>query len=57
MRLAQGPLRLSWQIVPDRLNELLDDPPDPARAAAVTKAMLGMRKIDIAELEAAVRDM
>ncbi|WP_083407676.1 VOC family protein [Mycolicibacterium rutilum] len=47
---------LSWQIVPDRLNELLDDP-DPARAAAVTKAMLGMRKIDIAELEAAVRDM
>ncbi len=45
---------LSWQIVPTRLFELQDDP-DPARAAAATKAMLGMRKIVIAELEAAVR--
>lgn len=43
---------VSWQIVPDRLFELLTDP-DPARAAAATKAMLGMRKIVIAELEAA----
>ena len=31
---------LSWQIVPDRLNELTGDP-DPARATAATKAMLG----------------
>jgi predicted 3-demethylubiquinone-9 3-methyltransferase (glyoxalase superfamily) len=45
---------LSWQIVPTRLFELTGDP-DPARAAAATKAMLGMRKIVIAELEAAVR--
>ena len=45
---------LSWQIVPDRLYELIADP-DPARAAAATKAMLGMRKIVIAELEEAVR--
>ncbi|MGE2689716.1 VOC family protein [Mycolicibacterium pulveris] len=45
---------LSWQIVPDRLQELLDDP-DPARAAAATTAMLGMRKIVIADIEAAVR--
>lgn len=44
---------LSWQIVPDRLSELLDDP-DPARAAAASRAMLGMRKIVIAELEEAV---
>ena len=44
---------LSWQIVPDRLDELLADP-DPARAAAATAAMLGMRKLVIAELEAAV---
>lgn len=44
---------LSWQIVPDRLNELIADP-DPARATAATKAMLGMRKIVIADLEAAV---
>ncbi|HUL98381.1 MAG TPA: VOC family protein [Mycobacterium sp.] len=43
---------VSWQIVPDRLFELLNDP-DPARAGAATKAMLGMRKIVIAELEAA----
>lgn len=45
---------LSWQVVPDRLYELLADP-DPARAAAANKAMLGMRKIVIAELEEAVR--
>ncbi|MGZ8802253.1 MAG: VOC family protein [Mycobacterium sp.] len=44
---------LSWQIVPDRLDELTGDP-DPARAAAATKAMLGMRKIVITELEEAV---
>jgi predicted 3-demethylubiquinone-9 3-methyltransferase (glyoxalase superfamily) len=43
---------VSWQIVPDRLFELLNDP-DPARAAAATKAMLGMGKIVIADLEAA----
>ena len=45
---------LSWQIVPTRLFELTNDP-DPARATAATKAMLGMRKIIIAELENAVR--
>ena len=47
---------LSWQIVPDRLTELIADP-DPARAAAAAKAMLGMRRIVIAELEDAVRSM
>lgn len=46
---------LSWQVTPDRLFELQGDP-DPARAAAATKAMHGMRKIVIAELEDAVRD-
>jgi predicted 3-demethylubiquinone-9 3-methyltransferase (glyoxalase superfamily) len=44
---------LSWQIVPERLFELLSDP-DPVRAAAATKAMLGMRKIIVADLEEAV---
>ena len=44
---------LSWQIVPDRLDELLRDP-IPVRAVAATKAMLGMRRIVIAELEDAV---
>ena len=43
---------LSWQVVPDRLFELTTDP-DPARATAATTAMLGMRKIVIADLEAA----
>jgi predicted 3-demethylubiquinone-9 3-methyltransferase (glyoxalase superfamily) len=46
---------LSWQIVPDRLFELVNDP-DPARAAAATKAMLGMRKIVITELEEASKN-
>jgi predicted 3-demethylubiquinone-9 3-methyltransferase (glyoxalase superfamily) len=44
---------LSWQVTPDRLLELEADP-DPARAAAASKAMMGMRKIIIAELEDAV---
>ncbi|MCX6399201.1 MAG: VOC family protein [Propionibacteriales bacterium] len=43
---------LSWQIVPARLYELVTDP-DPVRAGAATKAMLGMRRIIVAELEAA----
>jgi predicted 3-demethylubiquinone-9 3-methyltransferase (glyoxalase superfamily) len=43
---------LSWQIVPTRLEELLADE-DPARAQAAMNAMLGMRKIVIAELESA----
>ena len=47
---------LSWQIVPDRLNELLADP-DRARAAAATKAMLGMRRIVIADLEEPSREV
>lgn len=47
---------LSWQIVPERLFELLGDP-DPARASAATRAMLGMRRIVVSELEAAVRDV
>ena len=41
---------LSWQIVPDRLGELLADP-DPARAQASMQAMLQMSKIDIKVLE------
>ena len=44
---------LSWQIVPDRLYELVSDP-DPARAEAATRAMLGMRKLVVADLESAV---
>lgn len=43
---------LSWQITPRRLTELIADP-DRARAKRVMTAMMGMRKIDIAAIEAA----
>ncbi len=43
---------LSWQITPRRLLELLGDP-DPGRAARARGAMLLMRRISIADLEAA----
>jgi predicted 3-demethylubiquinone-9 3-methyltransferase (glyoxalase superfamily) len=43
---------VSWQIVPAALPRLLGDP-DPARAQRAMKAMLGMKKIEIAELERA----
>ena len=45
---------LSWQIVPSRLPELLTDP-DRGKSQRVMQAMLQMRKIDIAGLEAAAR--
>jgi predicted 3-demethylubiquinone-9 3-methyltransferase (glyoxalase superfamily) len=41
---------LSWQIVPRRLPELLQDP-DPARADRAMRAMLTMRRIDVKALE------
>ena len=43
---------LSWQINPSILGRMLADP-DAARANRVMRAMLGMQKIVIAELEAA----
>jgi predicted 3-demethylubiquinone-9 3-methyltransferase (glyoxalase superfamily) len=43
---------VSWQIVPRRLMELLGDP-DPGRARRARDAMLGMRRISIADLESA----
>ena len=42
----------SWQITPRRLMELLADP-DRERAGRAMEAMMTMRKIDIATLEAA----
>ena len=46
---------LSWQIVPTRLTELLADP-DRERSQRVMAAMLGMRKLEIAELERAAAE-
>jgi predicted 3-demethylubiquinone-9 3-methyltransferase (glyoxalase superfamily) len=43
---------LSWQVVPTALGRLLGDP-DPERANRATQAMLGMKKLVVAELEAA----
>ena len=40
---------LSWQVVPTALRELLSDP-DPEKSGRVLKAMLQMKKIDIAAL-------
>ncbi|MCX2969761.1 MULTISPECIES: VOC family protein [Streptomyces] len=43
---------LSWQVVPRRLDELINDP-DTARRERAMEAMLRMGKIDVAALEAA----
>ena len=43
---------LSWQIIPNRLMELIGDP-DPGRAQRAMQAMLQMQKIDVAEIERA----
>jgi len=46
---------LSWQITPVALTEGVTDP-DPAVAKRVFEAMMTMKKIDIAAIEAARRD-
>jgi len=43
---------LSWQIVPRRLMELMNSP-DTAKAQRVMEAMMTMKRIDIAAIEAA----
>ncbi len=43
---------ISWQIIPDALIKLLSDP-DKEKSQKVMRAMLKMKKIDIAELESA----
>ena len=45
---------LSWQITPRALSEGIADP-DPAVAKRVFEAMMSMRKIDVAAIEAARR--
>lgn len=45
---------LSWQIVPRVLDKLLTDP-DAEKAARVMRAMMQMKKLDIAALEHAYR--
>jgi predicted 3-demethylubiquinone-9 3-methyltransferase (glyoxalase superfamily) len=48
----RDPWGVSWQIIPAALERLQSDP-DRAAADRAMQAMLGMRKIVVAELEAA----
>ena len=43
---------LSWQVVPEGMDELFRDP-DSDRANRAMKAMLGMKKLDLAAIRAA----
>jgi predicted 3-demethylubiquinone-9 3-methyltransferase (glyoxalase superfamily) len=43
---------VSWQIVPRKIADWMTDP-DPARVGRVMKALLAMKKLEIAKLEAA----
>ena len=43
---------VSWQVTPDGMDEVFSDP-DKSRAERAMQAMLGMKKIDIAALQAA----
>ena len=45
---------LSWQVVPKRMDALLKDP-DQAKRERAFAAMLKMKKLDIAALEAAAK--
>lgn len=45
---------LRWQIVPERLIDMMADP-DPARSKRVSDAMMQMIKLDVAKLEKAYR--
>jgi predicted 3-demethylubiquinone-9 3-methyltransferase (glyoxalase superfamily) len=45
---------VSWQVVPTVLAELLTDP-DPEKSQRVMKVMLGMKKIEVDELQRAYR--
>ncbi len=50
----KDPYGFSWQIVPERLTQMLSDPKSGSSDAAMG-AMLKMKKLDIAELEKAYR--
>jgi predicted 3-demethylubiquinone-9 3-methyltransferase (glyoxalase superfamily) len=45
---------LSWQVVPDRLNQMMEDK-DERKVEAVTAAFLQMKKLEIADLEEAYK--
>ena len=43
---------VSWQVTPAGFEEMMTDP-DPERVNRAMKAMLGMKKLDLAALQAA----
>ncbi|HLG01882.1 MAG TPA: VOC family protein [Acidimicrobiia bacterium] len=43
---------LSWQVAPEGMNEVLNDP-DPTRGQRAMEAVLGMKKLDVAAIFAA----
>ena len=45
---------VSWQVVPTRMIELMTGS-DPHKAQRATEAMMTMKKIDIAKVEAAAK--
>ena len=45
---------LSWQVIPTALGRFMSDP-DPQKSQRVMQAILKMRKIDLAKLEAAYK--
>ena len=47
---------VSWQVTPTEMMSLLNDP-DAGRAQRATQAMLGMRRIDLAEMRRAADDV
>lgn len=47
---------LSWQVVPDGLEDLMTDP-DPGRAQRATQAMMTMKKLDVAAMRAAADEV
>lgn len=51
----KDPFGLSWQIVPRRFTELINDK-DPRKVQAVMAAMMTMVKLDVAELERAYNE-
>lgn len=52
VRLPKDTYGLSWRVVPTVLDEMISDP-DQDKAQRAMKAMLGMVKLDIAELQRA----
>ena len=47
-----GVAGVTWQITPEKMDAMLNDP-DKAKGERVMNAMMGMVKLDIAELERA----